>query len=121
MSRPVTLIVLFFVALNAIAGVLVGLGIDGQLGLNSPPESDKLNDRSSSEQIESGAPTGQTLFGMYNVLAGQFSDLLSVFTPGLNLMVNAGMPAWIRDQFLIPLFSTMTVIAILSFLRGWGL
>lgn len=121
MARPVTLLVIAFVSLNALAGVLTGLGIDDQLGLNSPPDSDKLDQRHSSEEIETGSPTGQTLFGMYNVLAGQFADLISVFTPGLNLMVNAGMPAWIRDQLLIPLFSTMSLIALLSYIRGWGL
>jgi len=121
MARPVTLLVIFFVGLNAVAGILTGLGVSDTLGLNSSPDSDKINDRRPSDNVQTGAPTGQTLFGMYNVLTGQLTQLLSIFTPGLNLMVRAGMPTWIRDQLMIPLISTMTLITFLSYLRGWGL
>jgi len=78
------------------------------------------------QNIESGSPTGQTLFGMYNVLADQLSGILAIFNPGLRMLYNAGVPAFIVGGpgtigLLPPVATFVKAIGVISFLRGWGL
>lgn len=122
MARPVTTLVVFFIAFNLFAvmlgatGVSAALGIDATVGGN-----DAVDDQTSRDGVDSGSPTGSTLFGMYNVLSTQLSGLFGVIFPGLNMLNRAGVPSYITGGFLGPLFSIVIVIDIISFLRGWGL
>jgi len=121
MARPLTTLVVFFISLNLIASALMGAGIASTLGLDANVGGDEAVDERVGNDVESGTSTGSTLFGMYNVLSGQLSDLFGVVFPGLNMLERAGVPSWITGGILGPLFSVLIFIDVISFLRGWGL
>lgn len=129
MARPVTLLVVFFVGLNLFSGMLASTGVAAMLGIQADVGGDSaVQDRIDENQnVSSGAPTGSTLFGMYNVLSSQIASLFGVIYPGLIMLYNAGVPAFIvgngttNPGFLGSMFSILIPIAVVSFLRGWDL
>jgi len=130
MSRPVTTLAIFFFALSIFSGTLQTTGVANDLGLtNNVGGSEAANEVSdTARNAQTGAPTGSTLFGLYNVLGGQLSNILSIFNPGMRMLYNAGVPGWLVGNpftnqvgFLPPIASVIKLIGIISFLRGWGL
>jgi hypothetical protein len=132
MARPLTLLVVFFVSMNLLAGVLSFTGISAALGLSSEVGQDDIGDSVPSDSVATGAPTGQTLFGMYNVLAGQLSRFFGAVFPGLAMLRSTIMPNWLvgnpqagsafaKVGILAPLMSVLIFVDIVSFLRGWSL
>lgn len=123
MARPITTLAIFFLALNLFAGMVMATGIGGMLGLETDLGGDEEVDDAVRESgnVSSGAPTGSTLFGMYNVLAGLLSTLAAPITAGPTMLRQAGVPEAITNSFLTPLISVVYAIGIISFLRGWGL
>lgn len=132
MSRPVTLIVIFLVAFNLVAGVANATGISDSLGLSTQVGGDDIDESVPSDNVATGAPSGSTLFGMYNVLAGQLSRLFGVVFPGLAMLRATIIPNWIVGEpsanrafekvgILAPLMVVLIVVDLLSFLRGWNL
>lgn len=122
MARPVTTLVVFFVAFNLLAVMLSTTGAAAAVGLNTEVGGDAaVDERTNKEKIQSGGSTGVTLFGLYNVLSNQVGNLYNVVYPGLAMLERAGVPGYITDGFLGNLFSVMIVIDVISFLRGWGL
>jgi CheY-specific phosphatase CheX len=99
-------------------GVAATIGLDGQVGGENAAE--EVTDTTESE-VESGAATGDTLFGLYNVLASQVSEVLGIFNPGLRMLDNAGVPDPIINGFLMPIVSLVKFVGIVSLLRGWDL
>lgn len=98
-------------------GVFDTLGVNEQVG----EDQEVTNRLDSAKNVSTGAPTGQTLFGMYNVLSSQVGNLLGVIFPGLRMLERVGVPNWITQGILGPVFSFAIGIGILSFLRGWDL
>lgn len=123
MARPVTTLVVFFIAFNLFAGMLMATGVASMMGLNAEVGGDDaVNKRvQNSEDVDSGTSTGDTLFGMYNVLSTQLGGFFGAIFPGLNMLNRAGVPQFITGGFLGPLFSIAIFVDIVSFLRGWGL
>jgi len=128
MARPVTLLAFGLLALSLWAGFLTTTGIAADIGLDSRIGGEEIQDQAANaaDDVETGAPTGQTLFGLYNVLSDQLGTLFGIINPGLRLLYNAGVPASIVGGpstigLLPPLTSFIKVIGIVSFLRGWGL
>lgn len=130
MSRPVTTLAFFFIALSLFSTMLTGTGVAETLHLNQRVGGDEsVNEvRNQAQNLSSGAPTGQTLFGMYNVLSSQISTLFGMLNPGMVMLYNAGGPAFLFGNpendvigFLPPLVTFIKAIGIISFLRGWGL
>jgi len=124
MARPVTTLVIFFVAFNLFAGMLMSTGVAATLGLDANVGGDDAVDKRTgemSEDVTSGPGGGSTLFGMYNVLSNQISGFFGLIFPGLNMLNRAGVPGFITYGFLAPLFSLMSAIGVVSFLRGWDL
>jgi hypothetical protein len=128
MARPVTLLAFMLLALSVWAGFLTSTGIAADIGLDARLSGDEIQDQaqSATEDIETGAPTGNTLFGLYNVLSDQLGTLFGIINPGLRLLYNAGVPASIVGGpntigLLPPLTSFIKAIGVISFLRGWGL
>jgi len=128
MARPVTTLAIFFVTLNAFAGMLVGTGAAADMGLDTRVGGDDSVQDANEEaqQFESGSPSGETLFGMYNVLSDSLGTIFGVIFPGLRMLYNAGAPAFLVGGpstigFLPPIFSLMLGITVISFLRGWDL
>lgn len=120
MARPVTTLVIFFVAFNLFAGMLSATGVAATIGIDSNVGGDEITNDVNRE-VDTGSPTQSTLFGMYNALGAQVSGLFASIFPGLAMLNRAGVPGYITFGFLSPLFSVMSVIAVLSFFRGWGL
>lgn len=123
MARPVTLLVVFFLAFNLFAGLLMTTGVAAMLGLDATVGGDDAVDDATqdAQSTDTGTATGGTLFGMYNVLAGGFGDIAEVIYPGLTMLERAGVPGFLTNQLLEPLFSFAIFIDIVSFVRGWGL
>ncbi len=125
MARPVTTLVIFFVAFNLFAGMLLTTGVAGMLGVDANVGEDKKINQTTqnAEDVSSGTSTGSTLFGMYNVLAGQLgkNGFFGTLFPGLRMLHRSGVPMFITEGFLGPLFSMMMAIGMVSFLRGWDL
>lgn len=123
MSRPVTTLLLFFLAFNLFAATLMSTGVAATVGIETniggDDEVDETLDQANGT-VETGAPTGQTLFGMYNVLANGFNTLVGTVTAGHTMLAQAGVPSAITTM-LNGLFGVVIVIDIMSFIRGWGL
>lgn len=107
--------------MNLFSGMLMSTGVAATVGLNADVGGDETTDQATSGNVESGTPTGSTLFGMYQILTDQVSDFFNAIFPGLAMLNRAGVPGWITGGFLGPLFSVFIFVGILSFLRGWGL
>lgn len=122
MARPVTLLVVFFITFNLFAGMLTATGTDAMLGLDAEVGGDKaVGDAAQrSENVSTGTSLGNTLFGMYNVLANGLSSVFDVIFPGLAMLKAAGVPGFITGM-LGPLFAILMFVDFVSFLRGWGL
>jgi len=124
MARPITTLTVFLLAFSLFSGMLIETGVAATIGLSSEVggqnAADEVTDTAQGE-VESGAATGDTLFGLYNVLANQLGNILSIFNPGMTMLDNAGVPSPLINQFLKPLVSLVKVIGVISFLRGWDL
>jgi len=128
MARPVTTLALFFLTLSLVSGMLATTGISEHLGLNNRVGGGESidNAQQTASDISTGAPTGDTLFGAYNVLSNQLAGLLGLINPGLRMLYNAGVPAYIVGGpttigLLPPIATFIQAIGIMSFFRGWDL
>jgi len=124
MARPITTLAIFFLSLSLFSQMLLATGVAATVGINGNlGGQDAANEVTSTAegQVESGASSGDTLFGLYNVLATQVSNVLGIFNPGLRMMDNAGVPSPIINMLLMPIVSLIKFIGIVSLLRGWDL
>lgn len=122
MARPVTTLVIFFIFLNLFAGVLMSTDAAAAMGIETNVGGDDAVDEvTGNDDVESGAPTGSTLFGMYNVLAEQVGGLFDVIYPGIEMMQAGGLPNYLANKILEPLATVIIIIDVISFFRGWGL
>lgn len=119
--RIIEVMVVFFLSLNLFSGMLISTGVAHDIGLGGQVEvgGDERADQaqSSAEEISTGAPTGQTLFGMYNVLAETLSQIRTIALGGPAMLSNAGVPGYITG----PIEAVMLVtygIGLIKFLRG---
>lgn len=116
---------IFFISLSLFSGMLTATGVAQDLGLNSQLSGGEAVDETTAQaqNVDTGAPTGSTLFGMYNVLSSQLATLLGIFNPGLRMLYNAGVPAYIVGSnttigLLPPLATIIQFWGIARFLRG---
>lgn len=122
MARPSTFIVIFLVAFNLIAGVMIAQDVDSMLGLDATVgESDQLETaQNETQSVNTGTSLGDTLFGMYNTLARGAGAIFQFIFPGLNMLYRAGVPLYITN-LLGTVFSFVIAFDVLSYIRGWGL
>jgi hypothetical protein len=120
--RISTLIVLFFVFMNAGAFMLQSTGVAAHMGVNAetgdPSEIQQAQD--AAENINTGNNVGGTLFAMYNSLVGVVESIFAAMFPGAQMLSNLGVPDW----FTAYLFSGATIITgvdVIGFLRGSNL
>lgn len=122
MARPVTLAVVFFLALNVFAGVLMSTGAAATLGISAEVGGDqatqKLN-QNTQGGLPTGSPSDGTLFGLYNVVGGVLSSIYDFVFPGLNMLNRVGVPAWLTDRILGDIFSLLITIDVAAFIRGY--
>jgi len=128
MARPVTTLALFFLTLTLFSTLLSTTGVAAHLGLNTNVGGAEAADdaQAAASDVSTGAPTGETLFGAYNVLSNQLAKIFGVINPGLRMLYNAGVPAYLVGGpgtigFLPPIATFIQAIGIISFFRGWGL
>lgn len=123
MARPVTTLLIFFLFFNLFAAMLMSTGVTATIGIKTNIGADeKVNEtlNKANGTVETGAPTGSTLFGMYNVLADGVNTMVGTVTAGHTMLAQAGVPSAITSM-LNGLFGVVIVIDIMSFIRGWGL
>jgi hypothetical protein len=127
MARAATLLTFFFLSMMLFSGLLTSTGLAADLGISRQLAGDSGEQvQNAAERVETGAPSGDTLFGLYNVLSNQLGSLFGIINPGLRLLYNAGVPAAIVGNnttigFLPPLLTFVKTITIIGFLRGWSL
>jgi hypothetical protein len=120
-SKPVTLLMIFFVSVNLLAGAMMMTGIADMLGLDANVGGDEaVAERTDSDAVETGTSSGDTLFGLRNVISGQLADFFGVIFPGLAMLQRAGVPSWITGGILGPLFSLWIPIGLVAIVRGWN-
>lgn len=118
MAKPVTVLVVFFVALNLFSGMLIATGVDTALGLDTQVGEDEAVDtQTSNDNVSGGTGTGETLTNLRNVLANQFASIIGVIFPGLAMLQRAGVPLYITN-FLGGIFGILTPIAVIRFFRS---
>jgi hypothetical protein len=127
MARPVTLAVVFFLALNLFSGVLMSTGAAATLGISAEvggdQATDKLRDKTTQSEgdgggLPTGSPSDGTLFGLYNVIGGFLAGIFQFIFPGLNMLSRAGVPDYIIGM-LGTIFSLLITIDIAAFVRGY--
>lgn len=123
MARPITLLMIFFLVLNLWAGVLMQTGVAQTIGVETNVGGDAAleNTTNEADDVSSGAPTGQTLFGMYNVLATGMSALTSITTAGPTMLEQARVLPPVLTGMLKTIFAVVIAVGLISFLRGWDL
>lgn len=123
MARPITLMAIFFLCMNLFSGVVMSTGVGAMIGVDTAVGGDDEVDRAvdSSGNVSAGAPTGSTLFGMYNVLADGLATISLPVTAGPQMLDRAGVPGVIANQLLQPVIAIVMALGVMSYLRGWGL
>lgn len=102
--------ILFLIFFNGGASVMIpGAGWDANLGIDphvgEPQELEQVNQTAS--DFETGSGIGQTLFGLYNAVAGTLESMFNAIFPGGAMLKNAGVPDYIVNYG----FSAATVLA----------
>lgn len=120
MARPVTTLVVFFLCFNLWAGILVETGAASELGIDPDVGHDELVTELDDKDVPSGSGIGETLFGLYNMLAGFINSVFGFATAGTSMLGNAGVPsAYVGSLEVI--FGVLTIVDLVSFYKGWGL
>lgn len=121
--RVSTQLAVFFIAFNLFGGMMVGLGIHEDLGLNletgSPDAIEDATAKGQEGDVGLGNSVGGTLFGMYNQLTAQVGVVVNTIAPGFAMLKNF-LPNRIVDPFAA-LAGVFIVIDILSYARGFDL
>lgn len=117
----IMLLVVFFMGMNVFAGMLItsgaaaDIGLEGQVYVGGDENVDTASDELDS--VSSGDETGNTLFGMYNVLARTLGELRAVAFGGPQMLANAGVPTVITGP-LTMIIGVVYGVGVLKFLRG---
>lgn len=121
MAKLLPLLAIFALSLNLFAGLLVGTGAAATLDLDATVGGDESVEEAQSQAdgFKSGSPTGSTLFGMYNVVAGVISTLALPVTGLPSMLSRAGTPKAITNM-LQGILIVVYAMGVASFLRGYN-
>jgi len=122
MAKVLPTLAIFALTVNLFAGVMVTTGAAATLGVTTEVGGDRQVEQAQEEAggFESGAPTGQTLFGMYNVIAGVLATIAAPVTALPNMLRRLGTPGAITGM-LQGLLVVIYGLGVASFLRGYSL
>lgn len=122
MAKLLPILAIFALSLNLFSGLLIGTGAAAGLGISPEVGGDSTVEESTSqaESFQSGSPTGSTLFGMYNVIAGVLGTLASPVTALPNMLNTAGVPGAITGM-MKGILAVVYALGLASFLRGYSL
>lgn len=118
--RISTQLAVFFIAFNLFAGMLGGMGIADDLGINvETGDSNAINEATQKDDVGLGNSVGGTLFGMYNQLTNQVGVIVNTIAPGF-AMLKLFLPNAIVDPFAT-IAGVFVVVDLLSYARGFSL
>jgi hypothetical protein len=118
--RISTQVAIFFIAFNLFAGMMMGLGVDDDLGINlETGDPQELETATEKKDVGLGSSVGGTLFGMYNQLTNQVGVIVNTIAPGF-AMLKLFLPNAIVDPFAA-LAGVFVIIDLLSYARGFSL
>jgi len=118
MPRAATLLTFFFIALNAVAVLLSGMGVLGTLGIEQEIQAADDPDNLIAVESTPDAGGGVDFIGFYQSIANVAQTIFAPIFPAMTMLTALGVPADVVYVFLSPLFSFVITIAVLSFLRG---
>jgi len=112
---------IWFIAFNAAAGIMIGLGVTDDLGINvetgSPDQIEEVTTQEKEEVVSLGNNVGGTLFGMYNQLSSQIGNIFYAILPGMK-MLKIFVPDIFVDLLLTPLATLIATKDVIGFARG---
>jgi hypothetical protein len=117
--RISTQLAVFFIAFNAFAGMMIGMGVDDDLGVSfetGNPDAIETATDTEENDVGLGNSVGGTLFGMYNQLTDQVGVLVNTIAPGF-AMLKLFLPNSIVDPFAT-VAGVFVVVDLLSYARG---
>lgn len=115
--RISTQLAVFFIAFNLFGGVMVGMGVAEDLGLNLDTGNPQaIEEATQKEDIGLGNSVGGTLFGMYNQLTNQVGVVVNTIAPGF-AMLKLFLPNRIVDPFAA-IAGVYVIVDLLSYARG---
>lgn len=115
--RISTQLAVFFIAFNVLAGMMIGLGVDDDLGVSLETGSpDAIEQATDKDDVGLGNSVGGTLFGMYNQLTEQAGVVVNTIAPGF-AMLKLFLPNAIVDPFAT-VAGVFVVVDLLSYARG---
>lgn len=123
MARPSTVLVIFILAINSSAILMMGTGTAQMIGVDASVDmpSDTLEDaKAEAGETSTGSSIGGTLFGMYNALVSSLGVILDLVVAGPAMLARAGVPTFITN-FLSAIFLFVISFDVISFLRGFSL
>lgn len=122
MAKLLPTLAIFALSLNLFSGLILGTGAAATLGINPAVGGDQEVSQAQSQasEFKSGAPTGSTLFGMYNVVSGVVSTIAMPVTALPNMLRLAGTPQAITSM-LQGILVVVYGLGVASFLRGYSL
>lgn len=112
---------LFFVFMNAFAGIFAATPLGDHLGIDPDPGGEQEIEaaEADAQNVSSSSGTQDTLFGLYNSVASVFEGLINSF-PALAMMKNAGAPAWLVNYGFAG-YGFLTAFDAIGYLRDGGL
>jgi hypothetical protein len=101
-----TRIVIFLLFLNAGAGLMVQSGVAADWGVDPNPGGDAELEKANATaaEIDPSGGLGDTLFGLYNSIAGTFQTVLETATAGPTMLNNLGVPGYLTAFLFAPLY-----------------
>lgn len=92
----------FALMLNGWASVLASAGVAEDLGVSWAPGGNgeiQAMETAAKSISPGGGGIGETLFALYNAMAGTFVTIFEVVFAGPLMLMNVGVPAWIVQPF----------------------
>jgi len=112
-----TQLTLFFIAFNALGGIMIASGVAGDLGINTETGDPEQLEKATAVEPNLGNNVGGTLFGMYNQLTKQVGTIFYSVAPGFKMLKSFLPDLWI-DVLLSPLASVIVAKDLIAFARG---
>ena len=122
MARPTTVLVIFFVSFNLLAGMMMAQGIDEMLGVDTEVgEHEEVEEaQNETDEVNTGTSLGDTLFGMYNTLARGAGQIYQIVFAGPVMLERAGVPGYLT-KFMAGIMAFVVAFDVMSFVRGFNL
>lgn len=112
-----TQIAIWFIAFNAIAGVVVGMGVADELGVQlGTGDTGDLEAFEQPVEPDLGVGAGATLFGMYTALTGQVWDLFYSIFAGMAMLKIFLPNLWVDAMSVV--IGAIVTKDIIGFARG---